>query len=98
MKRNLTEMFRIGGGLTYDGVKVELTGKKYYNTVLHYIKLTRSPINRDGGDYWESKTKLIQMELHHGSKTAQIFGKLLTVIFYRQLKSQLATLKIHPHV
>lgn len=45
----LGDIFRYGSGVTYDGVKIKLTGGKYYEFILHNIETKRRPVIR--GEY-----------------------------------------------
>lgn len=38
LKKSLRQIATVGGGITCDGVKCEVTGKKFYEFLIHYIK------------------------------------------------------------
>lgn len=41
--KDLADVVRVGGGITCDGLKNELTGDKFYDFVLHYIEISPHP-------------------------------------------------------
>lgn len=44
-----------GGGICFDGVKLEATGRKYYNVVMHYLDTKRRPFSFGRGIDWSIK-------------------------------------------
>lgn len=76
-KEKLPEVLRVGGGISCDGVKVELTGKKYYDFVLNYIEVHRRPVSRGGGLSWKLQTRLLFITPHVGAETAEEIRKTL---------------------
>lgn len=39
-------IFRYEGGISCDGVQIEVTGKTYYNFILHYLAVKCRPLSR----------------------------------------------------
>lgn len=50
-----TILFKYGSGITCDGVKIDLTSKKYYDFVLHFLGIRRRSMAKGGGYDWEIK-------------------------------------------
>lgn len=61
---------RIGGGISCDGVKIEETGKKYYDFVVQFIDIGRmDPSSRRRT--WRIKTKVLFIARCSGSESAE---------------------------
>lgn len=70
-KDHLKGILDIGGGVTCDGVKVEVSGKKYYDFVLNFVEVSRRPVCKGGGKVARLRSKLLFITPHSGPETAQ---------------------------
>lgn len=69
-------MIKAGGGISCDGVKVEETGKKYYDFVVHFIEIGRTdPATRK--KTWAIKKKVLFVARCNGSETADALRNLI---------------------
>lgn len=72
----LPNVLRDGGGITSDGVKIEETGKKYYDFLLHYLSIGREdPISKKRP--WKIVRRLLFIARCSGTESASCLREMM---------------------
>lgn len=71
----IPKVMRLGGGVSCDGLKQPLTGKKFYDFVLHYVEVNRHMLT--GGLDVSLQSRVLLLVEHNDSESAELIKKNL---------------------